>query len=127
MSNYYPSSNSWEDKGSYQVKHKFEDGVCTHILYARAGLTAREADDDHIHIGNLGEDDQFATYRNKRILVNRGRIQGNLSDHEIQEILNGGDPLFSFKNSEFLLETPSLSLHITCRLRVFLAVYKISN
>jgi hypothetical protein len=89
MSSWYPSSNSWEDKGNYQVKHKFEGGICTHILYARAGLTSREADDDHIHVGNLGEDDQFATYRNKRF-----RVRGNLSDHEIEEILNGGDPLF---------------------------------
>lgn len=33
MSNWYPSANSWEDKGSYQVKHKFDDtGYTTYLI-----------------------------------------------------------------------------------------------
>jgi hypothetical protein len=35
MSSWYPGANSWEDKGSYKVKHKFDNnGKCTDILMA---------------------------------------------------------------------------------------------
>jgi hypothetical protein len=88
MSNYYPGSNSWEDKGSYQVKHKFDNsGKCTDILMARSGLTNREADSDHIHIYKVGETDQGATFKD-----DQGRVY-DLSDHDISQILSGARPL----------------------------------
>jgi hypothetical protein len=50
MSDWYPSANSWDNKGSYKVKHKFVNGKCTDILAARASLSDKQADDDHVHI-----------------------------------------------------------------------------
>jgi len=89
MSNWYPSANSWEDKGSYQVKHKFDDhGKCTDILMARSGLSRREADDDHIHIYRVGETGQGTTFRD-----DQGKIY-DLSDYDIQQILSGAKPLW---------------------------------
>lgn len=89
MSNWYPSANSWEDKGSYQVKHKFDDnGKCTDILMARSGLSRREADDDHIHIYRVGETGQGTTFRD-----DQGRVY-DLSDYDIRQILSGARPLW---------------------------------
>ena len=89
MSNWYPGANSWENKGSYKVKHKFDNsGKCTDILMARANLSDREADSDHIHIYKVGETGQGATFKD-----DQGRVY-NLSDHDIQMILNGSRPLF---------------------------------
>jgi hypothetical protein len=89
MSDWYPGANSWEDKGSYQVKHKFDGaGKCTEILMARSGLSNREADADHIHIYKIGETEQGATFKD-----DQGRVS-NLSDYDIQMILNGSRPLF---------------------------------
>jgi hypothetical protein len=35
MSNLYPGANIWEDKGSYQVKHRIDNnGKCTEIFMA---------------------------------------------------------------------------------------------
>jgi len=90
MSDWYPSANSWEDKGSYQVKHKFDNnGKCTDILLARSGLSRREADSDHIHIFRVGETDQGARFKD-----NQGKVY-NLSDYDIKQILSGARPLFS--------------------------------
>jgi hypothetical protein len=90
MSSWYPGANSWEDKGSYKVKHKFDNnGKCTDILMARSSLSDREAESDHIHIYKIGETDQGATFRD-----NDGDRVFNLSDHDIQMILNGSRPLF---------------------------------
>jgi hypothetical protein len=89
MSNWYPSANSWEDKGSYKVKHKFDgSGKSTDILMARSTLSDREADADHVHIYKVGETDQGTTFKD-----DQGRVS-NLSDYDIQMILNGSRPLF---------------------------------
>ena len=89
MSGYYPGSNSWEDKGSYQIKHKFDNnGKCTDILMARSGLSNKEADKEHIHIYRVGETGQGATFRD-----DQGRVY-NLSDYDIQQILSGARPLW---------------------------------
>ena len=57
MSSWYPGANVWEDHGIYLVKHKFNNnGECTDIMYARGGLTNRQADEDHIHIWRVGTD-----------------------------------------------------------------------
>jgi hypothetical protein len=89
MSNWYPGANTWEDQGSYQVKHRFDDnGKCTDILMARSGLSRREADDDHIHIYRVGETGQGATFRD-----DQGRVY-DLSDYDIKQILSGARPLW---------------------------------
>jgi hypothetical protein len=89
MSNWYPSANSWENKGSYKVKHKFDNGgKCTDILMARAGLSDKEAEADHIHIFKVGDIDQGTTYKD-----DQGRVY-DLSDHDIRQILAGARPLF---------------------------------
>lgn len=89
MSNWYRGANTWEDQGSYQVKHRFDDnGKCTDILMARSGLSRREADDDHIHIYRVGETGQGATFRD-----DQGRVY-DLSDYDIQQILSGARPLW---------------------------------
>jgi hypothetical protein len=89
MSNWYPGANSWENKGSYKVKHKFDsNGKCTDILMARSSLSDKEAEADHIHIYRVGETDQGATFRDKQ----SNRIY-NLSDFDIQQILSGARPL----------------------------------
>lgn len=89
MSNLYPGANIWENKGSYQVKHRFDNnGKCTEIFMARSGLTSKEADKDHIHIYKVGETGQGATFRD-----DQGRIY-DLSDYDIQQILSGSRPLW---------------------------------
>jgi hypothetical protein len=89
MSNWYPGANRWEGKDSYKVKHKFDSsGKCTDILMARSSLSDREADSDHVHIFKVGETRQGATFRDAQ-----GRVF-NLSDYDIQMILNGARPLF---------------------------------
>jgi hypothetical protein len=89
MSDWYPSANSWEDKGSYKVKHKFDsNGKCTDILMARSSLSDRQADSDHIHIYKVGETGQGATFKD-----DQGRVF-NLSDYDISQILSGARPLF---------------------------------
>lgn len=89
MSNLYPGANIWEDKGSYQVKHRFDNnGKCTDIFMARSGLTRKEADRDHIHIYKVGETGQGATFRD-----DQGRIY-DLSDYDIKQILSGARPLW---------------------------------
>lgn len=89
MSDYYPGSNQWEDKGSYQVKWKFDkNGKCTDILMARSGLSRKEADKEHIHIYKVGQTGQGSTFKD-----DQGRIY-NLSDYDIQQILSGARPLF---------------------------------
>ncbi len=55
---------------------------------ARAHLSDREADSDHIHIYKVGGTGQGATFKD-----DQGRVY-NLSDHDIQMILNGSRPLF---------------------------------
>jgi hypothetical protein len=89
MSDWYPSANSWEDKGSYKVKHKFDsNGKCTDILMARSSLSDRQADSDHIHIYKVGETGQGTTFKD-----DQGRVF-NLSDYDISQILSGARPLF---------------------------------
>ena len=90
MSDWYPSANSWEDKGSYQVKHKFDnEGKCTDILMARSGLSNRETDSDHIHIYRVGTTEQGATFKDAQ-----GKVEYILSDYDISQILSGARPLF---------------------------------
>jgi hypothetical protein len=89
MSDWYPSANSWEDKGSYKVKHKFDgSGKCSDILMARSSLSDRQADSDHIHIYKVGETGQGATFKD-----DQGRVF-DLSDSDISQILSGARPLF---------------------------------
>jgi hypothetical protein len=89
MSNWYPGANVWEDKGSYLVKYKFDSsGKCTDIMYARAGLSNKEADEEHIHIWKVGETDQANRFRDADGIV------WDLSDNDIQQILAGARPLF---------------------------------
>lgn len=89
MSNWYPSANSWENKGSYKVKYKIDNnGKCTDILMARSSLSDRQADSEHIHIYRVGETGQGATFKD-----DQGRVL-NLSDYDIRQILSGARPLF---------------------------------
>jgi hypothetical protein len=89
MSDYYPVANQWEDKGSYQVKWKFDNnGKCTDILMARSGLSRKDADREHIHIYKVGETGQGNTFKDAQ-----GKIY-HLSDYDIQKILSGARPLF---------------------------------
>ncbi len=89
MSNYYPGANEWEDKGTYLVKHKFNsNGECTDILMARAGLTNREADAEHIHIWKVGTSEQGSRFKDAN-----GKYY-DLSDNDIRLILSGHQPLF---------------------------------
>ncbi|MGL5060975.1 MAG: hypothetical protein ACRC62_13455 [Microcoleus sp.] len=89
MSKWYPGANSWENKGSYKVKYKFDNnGKCSDILMARSSLSDRQADNDHIHIYKVGETGQGATFRDEQ-----GRVY-NLSDYDIQQILSGARPLW---------------------------------
>ncbi|MBD2178305.1 hypothetical protein H6F42_15410 [Pseudanabaena sp. FACHB-1998] len=88
MSDWYPSANSWDNKGSYKVKHKFVNGKCTDILAARASLSDKQTDDDHVHIYRVGESGQGAVFKDEQ-----GRVY-NLSDHDIKMILSGSRPLF---------------------------------
>ncbi len=92
MSDWYPGANSWEDKGSYLVKHKIDSsGKCTDIMMARAGLSNREADNDHIHIYRVGETNQGARFKDAD---GRSSQEYSLSDYDIQQILAGARPLF---------------------------------
>lgn len=92
MSNWYPSANTWEDKGSYLVKHRFDSkGKCTDIMMARAGLTNKQADAEHIHIYRVGETDQGARFKDAQ---GRTDKEYSLSDHDIKLILSGARPLF---------------------------------
>ena len=60
---WYPSTNTWEDKGDYQIKYKWSGGETTEILIARSGLSAREADAEHIHVYKIGKTDQGTTFK----------------------------------------------------------------
>ena len=85
---WYPSANTWEDHGYYHTKYKTDsDGNITDILYARAGLSRREADAEHIHIWKLGTSEQGNRFKDAN-----GKYY-NLSDHMIQMIINGNQPL----------------------------------
>jgi len=89
MSTWHPGANTWENKGSYKIKYKFDDrGKCTDILMAHASLSDRKADAEHIHIYKIGETNQGATFKDTQ-----GRVL-NLSDYDIKMILNGSRPLF---------------------------------
>ncbi len=89
MSRWYPGANKWENKKNCKIKYAFDNkGKCIEILLARAGLSDKEADSDHIHIYRIGENDQGATFRDQS-----GKIL-NLSDYDIQQILSGARPLF---------------------------------
>ncbi len=88
-SNWYPGANTWENKGSYQVKYNFnEQGKCIEIMIAKPGLSKRLADKEHFHIFLTGPD-QGINFKDAQ-----GRLK-NLSDHDIKMILSGGArPLF---------------------------------
>ena len=87
-SDWYPGANEWEDKGNYQIKYKFKGTKCTDILMARAGLTRRQADQEHIHIWRLGEPGQGNRFKDSD-----GKVY-DLSDNDIKQILSGYRPLF---------------------------------
>ena len=85
---WYPSSNTWEDKDDYQIKYKFEGGKATEILIARSGLTAKQADAEHIHVYKVGESSQGTTFK-----CSDGRFN-DISDKDVQKILKGQFPIF---------------------------------
>lgn len=85
---WYPGANSWEDKGDYQIKYKWSNGETTEILIARSGLSAKEADKEHIHVYKVGTSEQGTTFK-----CSDGRFN-NISDNDVQKILNGQFPIF---------------------------------
>lgn len=87
-SKWYPSGENWIEYGSYKVRYKYDSAWgYTDVLVASGDYTDVQARNEHIHICQIGTENEHVTYKDKN-----GRLL-EISNLEMKQLLEGASPI----------------------------------